>query len=269
MKATAIELRKMYEVTVGRGTTIVKVMAINSKTGAWICETQGGKDITISDAKRFLKAIDDGTGKKKAKPRKGDDKPKQPKPEPEPETATSPNVEPVADAETLERLRKAVKDADKKLRTAHNALRYGFIEQSTLDATIAEHDAACKALKDAGGVLGSGGKCLGQMSGKDAAYKVLCETGKSMNGRQICEMALDKGYWEPQGETPEATIVSAILTEIKKKGDAARFIRTGKGLFAARENYQPTAFHEPDNRPLLGTCQYDNQISTKGNNHER
>jgi hypothetical protein len=73
------------------------------------------------------------------------------------------------------------------------------------------------------------------MSGRDAAYKVLCETGESMNGRQICEMVLDKGYWEPQGETPEAPIVSAILTEMKRKGDAARFIRTGKGLFAAQQ----------------------------------
>ena len=76
---------------------------------------------------------------------------------------------------------------------------------------------------------------LGQMSSRDAAYKVLCATGESMNGRQICEMALDLGYWEPQGETPEATMVSAMLTEMKKKGDAARFIRTGKGLFAARQ----------------------------------
>jgi hypothetical protein len=114
-------------------------------------------------------------------------------------------------------------------------LQYGFIEQSQLDATIAEHEVACTALKESGGVLGSGGKCLGQMSGRDAAYKVLCETGESMNGRRICEMALDKGYWEPLGATPEATMVSAIITEIKRKGDAARFIRTGRGLFAAKQ----------------------------------
>jgi len=79
-----------------------------------------------------------------------------------------------------------------------------------------------------------------------------------MTGRQICEMALDNGYWEPQGETPEATIVSAILTEMKKKGDASRFIRTGKGLFAARgvtsgqpltssEKQQGLEFHQQEN----------------------
>ena len=109
------------------------------------------------------------------------------------------------------------------------------IDQATLDAASTEYDQACNALKAAGGNLRTGGRCLGQMSGRDAAYKVLCETGTAMNGRQICEMALDKGYWEPQGETPEATIVSAMLTEIKVKGDAARFTRPGKGLFAAKQ----------------------------------
>jgi type IV secretory pathway VirB10-like protein len=260
MKATHIQINKSYQVSVGRGTTIVKVLDINPKTGAWICETQSGKDIAIGDAKRFLKAIDDGVGKKKSKPKKADiqplppeseaatspnvkphkggNKPSPPKPEAEPQAATSPSgkpeSEPVADTETLERLRKAVKEADKKLRTAKNARQYGFIDQSKLDDTNIEYVDACKALKDAGGNVGSGGRCLGQMSGKNAAYRVLCETGISMTGRQICEMALDNGYWEPLGETPEATIVSAILTEIKKKGDASRFVRTGKGLFAAR-----------------------------------
>ncbi|MCL2348876.1 MAG: winged helix-turn-helix domain-containing protein [Planctomycetaceae bacterium] len=261
MKATAIQLRKSYEISVGRGATIVKVLDINPKTGAWICETQSGKEIAIGDPKRFLKAIDGGKGTKKKKGVEDDESSSLQSPEsetakkspcqgdagtslPKEEKAvTSPSgrpekakeSKPVADPEILEQLRKAVKEADKKLRTARNALQYGFIDQSKLDEATVEYDAACKALKEAGGVLGSGGRCLGQMSGRDAAYKVLCETGISMNGRQICEMALDQGYWEPQGETPEATIVSAMLTEIKRKGDAARFIRTGKGLFAAKQ----------------------------------
>jgi hypothetical protein len=239
MKASAIQINKSYQVSVGRGTTIVKVLDINPKTGAWICETQNGKDIAIGDAKRFLKAIDDGVGKKKGKPKKAGIQPLPPEPEAEPEAATSPaskpEGEPVTDTETLERLRKAVKEADKKLRTAKNARQYGFIDQSKLDEANAEYVDACKVLKDAGGNVGSGGRCLGQMSGKNAAYRVLCETGMSMTGRQICEMALDNGYWEPLGETPEATIVSAMLTEMKRKGDASRFIRTGKGLFAARQ----------------------------------
>jgi hypothetical protein len=73
------------------------------------------------------------------------------------------------------------------------------------------------------------------MSGLDAAYKVLSEAGQPMNARQICDMAVVKGYWEPQGATPDATISSAILAEMKKKGDESRFERVGKGLFAARK----------------------------------
>ena len=265
MKTASIQLKKSYEVSVSRGTTIVTVLGINPKTGAWRCKTQSGKDIAISDAKRFLKAIDDGKGAKKKKsyqgdapvitPKKsrdkGDNGTSLPESEGEPQAVTSPTgkpekakeskpvaelvSEPVAETKTLEQLRKVVKEADKKLRTAKNALLFQFIDPTTLDAATAEYDEACQALKAAGSNIGTGGRCLGQMSGRDAAYKVLCETRESMNGRQICEMALDLGYWEPQGETPEATIVSAMLTEMKRKGDAARFIRTGKGLFAAKQ----------------------------------
>ena len=73
------------------------------------------------------------------------------------------------------------------------------------------------------------------MSGLEAAYKILSESGKQMNARQICEMALDLGYWEPQGSTPEATISSAIIIEMRKKGAASRFERVGRGLFAIKK----------------------------------
>jgi len=126
MKATSIQLRKSYEISVGRGATIVKVLDINPKTGAWICETQSGKEIAIGDPKRFLKAIDSSKDSKKNKPKKGGDLPSPQEPEAEPEAASSPSgkpekakeSKPVADPEILEQLRKAVKDAEKKLRTA-------------------------------------------------------------------------------------------------------------------------------------------------------
>jgi hypothetical protein len=56
MKTSAIQIDKKYEVNVGRGTTVVKVIGTNPKTGAWICETLSGKEIAIGDAKRFVKA---------------------------------------------------------------------------------------------------------------------------------------------------------------------------------------------------------------------
>jgi len=225
MKATNIQIGKSYEITVGRGTTTVKVRDINPKTGAWICETLNGKDVTIGDAKRFLKVSGDDKGKK------------QEKAESPAIARLTPEsfVKKTADQETLDRLLKEVKRADKKLRTARNSLHFGFIDQSQLNEVAAEYEVALAALRAAGGKTGSGGRCLGQMSGLDAAYKVLSEAGEPMNARQICNQAIEKGYWEPQGATPDATISSAILAEMKKKGDGARFERVGKGLFAARK----------------------------------
>ena len=226
MKATNIQIGKSYEVTVGRGTTIVKVLDINPKTGAWICETLNGKDITIGDAKRFLKASGENKGKGK----------KQEKPESPVKPMLTPEsfVKKTADQETLERLLKAVKEADKRLRAARNSFHFGFIGQDQLNEVAAEYEAALAALRVAGGKAGSGGRCLGQMSGLDAAYKVLSEAEQPMNAKQIYDLAVEKGYWEPQGATPDATISSAILAEMKKKGDTSRFERVGKGLFAAR-----------------------------------
>jgi len=231
MKATNIQIGKSYEVTVGRGTTIVKVLSINPKTGAWICETLNGKDITIGDAKRFLKATGDDKGKGKGKGKK------QETPESPVIARLTPEsfVKKTADPEKLEPLLKAVKEAEKKLRASRNALHHGLIDQDKVNEFAAKYEEALAALRVAGGKAGSGGRCLGQMSGLDAAYKVLIEAGEPMNAKQICDQAVEKGYWEPQGATPDATLSSAILTEMKKKGDDSRFERVGKGLFAARK----------------------------------
>ena len=228
MKATNIQIGKSYEVTHGRGITTAKVLGINQKTGAWICETFNGKDITISDAKRFLKATDDDKSKKPKKQKQA---------ESPPIARLTPEsfIKKTADQETLDRLLKEVKRADKKLRTVRNSLHFGFIGQNQLNEVAAEYEVALAALRKAGGKAGSGGRCLGQMSGLDAAYKVLSEAGQPMNARQICDLAVEKGYWEPQGATPDATLSSAMLTEMKKKGDTSRFERVGKGLFAARK----------------------------------
>ena len=47
-----------------------------------------------------------------------------------------------------------------------------------------------------------------------------------------------KGYWSsPGGKTPDATLCSAILREIKVKGEQSRFIKAAPGRFSSR----PTA----------------------------
>jgi hypothetical protein len=43
--------------------------------------------------------------------------------------------------------------------------------------------------------------------------------------------AFEKGYWQSEGKTPHATVYSAIVREIQKKGDDARFRKTARGKF--------------------------------------
>jgi len=74
-------------------------------------------------------------------------------------------VRKTADQETLDRLLKEVKRADKKLWTARNSLHFGFIDQDQLNEVAAEYEVALASLRKAGDKAGSGGRCLGQMSG--------------------------------------------------------------------------------------------------------
>ena len=77
------------------------------------------------------------------------------------------------------------------------------------------------------------GGVKGQMSGLDAAAMVLAEDNTEMNVRQIAEAAIARGYWAPMGATPHATIASAIIREIRNKGEQSRFLKVGKGVFCA------------------------------------
>lgn len=70
------------------------------------------------------------------------------------------------------------------------------------------------------------------LSGLDAAAKVLEEAGEALSCKAIVERAFAAGYWQSDGKTPHATVYSAILREIQKKGDAARFRKTERGRFA-------------------------------------
>jgi len=70
------------------------------------------------------------------------------------------------------------------------------------------------------------------MGGLDAAAKVLEEADEPLNCKAIVERAFAAGYWRSEGKTPHATIYSAMLREIQSKGEAARFVKAGRGLFA-------------------------------------
>ena len=73
-------------------------------------------------------------------------------------------------------------------------------------------------------------KGLGLLS---AAAAVLERTGDAMSVKAMIEEAKSSGLWTPKGgKTPEQTLYSAIIREIKDKGEASRFRKDGRGRFA-------------------------------------
>jgi HB1, ASXL, restriction endonuclease HTH domain len=74
-----------------------------------------------------------------------------------------------------------------------------------------------------------------KVSALDAAARVLGEAGTAMTTKEMVETMASKGYWtSPGGQTPHATLYSAILRELSAKGKDARFKKTERGKFAAK-----------------------------------
>ena len=71
-----------------------------------------------------------------------------------------------------------------------------------------------------------------RLSALDAAALVLSEIGQPLQCNDMVELMLEHNYWTTKGKTPEATLYSAILREIQKKGKDARFKKVGRGMFA-------------------------------------
>ncbi len=75
-------------------------------------------------------------------------------------------------------------------------------------------------------------KLDGKLSQLDAAVKVLAESGQPMTTKAMIEAMAAKGYWTSSGgATPYATLYSAILRELQKKGTDARFMKADRGQF--------------------------------------
>jgi len=67
--------------------------------------------------------------------------------------------------------------------------------------------------------------------GLSCALRVLQEEARPLSCPEMVKLMLEKGYWKTDGKTPAATIFSAIITEIKKKGADSRFRKTERGKF--------------------------------------
>jgi hypothetical protein len=68
----------------------------------------------------------------------------------------------------------------------------------------------------------------------DAACRVLREAKKPLTCLEIVERAIKRKYWRTEGATPQNSLNAAIARDIAANGDQSRFVKTGRGLFAAR-----------------------------------
>ncbi|MCL2000115.1 MAG: HTH domain-containing protein [Planctomycetes bacterium] len=71
-------------------------------------------------------------------------------------------------------------------------------------------------------------------SALDAAAAVLRDTGEAMTPKEIFEAIVTRSLWaSPKGKTPQFTIAAALGREIATGGDDCRFMKAGRGKFAA------------------------------------
>ena len=70
---------------------------------------------------------------------------------------------------------------------------------------------------------------------KRAAVRVLTEEGRLMTTGDITKVALQRGYISRTGKTPEATMASALYSEIKRRATDTVFVRPQEGLFGLKD----------------------------------
>jgi len=71
---------------------------------------------------------------------------------------------------------------------------------------------------------------------KSSAIEVLKKAGKPLHYSEITKMALESGMLVTEGATPEATMCSQLIMDVKIKGKASDFIKTGPSIFALNPN---------------------------------
>ncbi|MGB2987822.1 MAG: winged helix-turn-helix domain-containing protein [Phycisphaerae bacterium] len=76
-----------------------------------------------------------------------------------------------------------------------------------------------------------------RVSALDAAAQILAKAEKPMRAQELIGAMAEQGLWSsPAGKTPHATLYAAMLREVGTKGDAARFKKVDRGLFAFNAN---------------------------------
>ncbi len=77
----------------------------------------------------------------------------------------------------------------------------------------------------------------GSLSAINTAARVLARKGEPMSCKELIGVMALRGLWtSPGGKTPASTLYAAISREIQVEGEASRFVKVGRGLFAINPN---------------------------------
>lgn len=71
---------------------------------------------------------------------------------------------------------------------------------------------------------------------KQSAIEILKKAGKPLHYTEITRLALESGFLETEGSTPESTMNSQIVVDIKHKGGGSDFIKTAPGTYALNKD---------------------------------
>jgi len=71
---------------------------------------------------------------------------------------------------------------------------------------------------------------------KSSAIQILKKAGKPLHSSEITRLALEAGILVTEGSTPDATMSAQLVMDVKNKGKASDFIKTGPSTFALKSN---------------------------------
>lgn len=94
---------------------------------------------------------------------------------------------------------------------------------------------------------------------KQAAVEVLRSERRLMSTGEIAKLALTRGLVRCTGKTPEATMASALYTDIKRREDRSLFVRPREGLFGLREWVEDGVIRAPSGGMQYALTQHAQQ----------
>ena len=73
------------------------------------------------------------------------------------------------------------------------------------------------------------------LSLKEAARRVLAESGKPLHYQEITKRILEGGLSQSTSKTPAASLNAVLAVEIKRNGSSSPFVRVTPGVFGLRD----------------------------------